>query len=318
MEKKIGLHPRNKHTSRYDFKELTHSLLELKPFVFKNKFGDESIDFANPLAVKMLNTALLKFFYNVNYWDVPKNYLCPPIPGRADYIHHAADLLAKSNNSVIPKGDAVRVLDIGVGANCIYPLMASHEYQWNIVGTEIDAEALKNAQTIISKNQLDVKISLRLQTHAENIFTGIISENESFDLIISNPPFHSSLEEASVAGHKKVRNLERSKKEYTQSEKKVLNFGGQNNELWCVGGEAAFIGRMIKESLTFKNNVLWFTSLVSKATTLPALYEQLKSAGVSDFKTIDMAQGHKKSRLIAWTFKNQIQQQLWFKEKKLF
>jgi 23S rRNA (adenine1618-N6)-methyltransferase len=37
------------------------------------------------------------------------NYLCPPIPGRADYIHYIADLLA-SNNGIIPKGHGIQGL----------------------------------------------------------------------------------------------------------------------------------------------------------------------------------------------------------------
>ena len=31
----------------------------------------------------------------------PNENLCPPIPGRADYIHHIADLLSINNNKQI-------------------------------------------------------------------------------------------------------------------------------------------------------------------------------------------------------------------------
>lgn len=298
MEKKEGLHPRNKHSSRYDFKELTNCLPTLKPFIAKNKYGDESIDFANPAAVKKLNQALLKFYYQINSWDIPNNYLCPPIPGRADYIHHIADLLSKNNNGVIPHGEAIRVLDIGTGANCVYPLIASCDYGWQIVGSEIDPLAFSNAQKIINSNGLENKITLRLQPDAKNIFTGIIKENDFFEMTLSNPPFHASKEEAATASGRKAKNL--------KTDKKILNFGGQNNELWCEGGELQFITRMIKESVQFSKNCLWFTTLVSKSSTLPFLYEELKKAQVFDFKTIDMSQGHKKSRILAWTFRNVI------------
>ena len=304
MEKKIGLHPRNKHSSRYNFLELTNCLPALKPFVEKNKYNDESIDFANPEAVKKLNQALLKFYYQVNNWDIPKNYLCPPIPGRADYIHHIADLLSKNNNGVLPMGEAVRVLDIGTGANCVYPLIASHDYGWKIVGSEIDQVAFSNAQEIIKSNALENKISLRLQPDSKNIFIGIMKENDFFDLTLSNPPFNASAEEAAANSERKIKNLSSKHNHYGKTDKKVLNFGGQNNELWCEGGELVFISRMIKESIEFKDNCLWFTTLVSKAAILPLLYEELKMARVYDFKTIDMAQGHKKSRILAWTFKS--------------
>jgi 23S rRNA (adenine1618-N6)-methyltransferase len=39
----------------------------------------------------------------------------PPIPGRADYIHQIADLLATCNKKVVPTGADIRILDIGVG-----------------------------------------------------------------------------------------------------------------------------------------------------------------------------------------------------------
>src|SRR5688572_16269023 len=71
---KPGLHPRNKHRERYNFKELVKSCPELNPFVKLNDYEDESIDFFNPVAVKMLNKALLKHYYNIDYWDIPANY----------------------------------------------------------------------------------------------------------------------------------------------------------------------------------------------------------------------------------------------------
>ena len=99
---KTVLHPRNKHRDRYDFKQLIATYPEFSKYVKPNAFGDESIDFANPKAVKWLNKALLKLYYSIEYWDIPAGYLCPPIPGRADYIHHIADLLGSSNFGKIP------------------------------------------------------------------------------------------------------------------------------------------------------------------------------------------------------------------------
>lgn len=314
-EKKAGLHPRNKHTSRYDFLALVHSSPELKKFISKNKFNDEeSIDFANPNAVKALNQALLKFFYNIKSWDVPKNYLCPPIPGRADYIHQIADLMGSMNGGVIPHGEQIQILDIGVGANCVYPLIASSEYGWNFIGTDIDPKALSNAESIINSNNLENKIKLRLQNNVESIFKGVIKDNDFFDLSISNPPFHSSPEEAQEGSRRKIKNLGRGKSN-TSGANSILNFGGQSNELWCAGGEARFITHMIEESLEFKKNCFWFTTLVSKATTLPLIYEELKRVNVQNFKTIDMAQGQKKSRIVAWTFLTPAEQKMW-REKK--
>lgn len=120
---KIMLHPRNVHRGQYDFPLLSEYNPRLSAFVARNAFGKESIDFANAEAVKSLNGALLHQAYGIRDWDIPPQYLCPPVPGRADYLHYLADLLAANNTGVIPLGKIVKVLDIGTGANCIYPLI---------------------------------------------------------------------------------------------------------------------------------------------------------------------------------------------------
>lgn len=297
---KQGLHPRNRHKSRYDFKKLKKSFPALEPFVSVNEWNEEGIDFFNAQAVKALNQAILKDFYNISYWDIPSGYLCPPIPGRADYIHHIADLLSlKNKDRTIPRGENVHVLDVGTGANCVYPLLGHREYEWSFVASDIDELSIRSAGEIIDANHLSKFIKLRQQKNKENIFAGIILENEYFDVTMCNPPFHASAHEARLGSTKKIKNLNAKKEKRNPN---VKNFGGVSNELWCEGGEVQFITRMIKESIDFKNNCFWFSTLVSKYTNLPPIYEELKKAGVWDLRTIDMSQGQKRSRIVAWTF----------------
>ena len=305
-EEKSGLHPRNKHRSRYDFNVLIDVCPELKQYVSINKFNIETIDFTNSLAIKSLNQALLKQFYNIQHWDIPQNYLCPPIPGRVDYIHYIADVLSSSNGGIIPKGKAVNVFDIGVGANCIYPLLGHQEYGWQFIGSEIDLKALKVAKQIVESNSLSNYIDIRHQINASFIFKGIIKPTELIDITLCNPPFHSSAAEANAGSQKKWKNLGHKK-----TEKPVLNFGGQISELWCKGGEVAFISKMIEESANIKEQCLWFTSLVSKSENLPAIYSVLKKVGAISIKTINMSQGNKISRLVAWTFLSETQHIQW-------
>jgi 23S rRNA (adenine1618-N6)-methyltransferase len=281
------MHPRNRHQSRYDLQLLAKSSPELLPFIIVNKFGDESVDFADKDAVKALNRAILKSSYGIGFWDIPSTFLCPPIPGRADHIHSAADLFTKKED--------LRVLDIGTGANCIYPLLGNAEYKWKVVGSDIDPKAIKNAQAILDQNKFQDQIELRLQPDKNKIFTNIIGVNEKFDLTICNPPFHESLEEAMMGTQRKWKNLGK------KPQKSELNFGGQAAELWCPGGEKSFIEQMIKESVLFKNQVTWFTSLVSKEANLPLLSKILKKHDAST-RIIDMSQGQKKSRLLCWTY----------------
>lgn len=299
---KPGLHPRNRHRDRYDFARLTQVSPKLARFVAINAHGDESIDFADPEAVKALNQAILKLFYDIADWDIPEGFLCPPIPGRADYIHHAADLLASGRSGEIPRGSQVRVLDIGTGANCVYPLIGHREYGWSFVGSEIHSRALESAGKILEKNPaLRSAIELRLQKSPERVLEGIIAAGDRFDLTICNPPFHSSPQKAQEGSRRKWRNLGKHPAGKTKGAP-ILNFGGQGSELWCKGGERAFVLKMIEESARFSQQCRWFSSMVSKSENLPAFTQALKRLGAGDPRVIEMAQGQKKSRILAWRF----------------
>lgn len=307
-EKNI-LHPRNLHRNRYDFEKLISSCPELKAFVAINKHGIETIDFSDPNAVKTLNSALLKTYYDIQNWDIPKNYLCPPIPGRADYIHYIADLLAESNNNEIPKIPTVLGLDVGTGSNLIYPILGNSIYNWSFVGTDIDKKAIQNCSKIIEANpKLIDSISLQQQTDPRFIFKNIITPEDRFTFTMCNPPFHASAEEANKSASRKVTNLNPKEKRNTNP---VLNFGGQNAELWCNGGEIGFITQMIYESAKYASQVLWFTTLVSKKENLSSIYKTLKKVNAVSVKTIDMAQGQKTSRIVAWSFLDNAQHLSW-------
>jgi 23S rRNA (adenine1618-N6)-methyltransferase len=312
-EKKSGLHPRNKHQGRYDFTALSQTLPALAPFVAKNEFGDDSIDFADPAAVKTLNRALLKHFYGIANWGLPADYLCPPIPGRADYIHHLSELLSTCNRGKIPEGDGVRILDVGVGANCVYPIVGRTAYGWSFVGSDIDPVALASAENIVRSNpSLAGGVVLRRQTLAANIFRGVVREGEVFDASICNPPFHASREEALAAAQRKLAGLTGGAPPVDPaSPAPVLNFSGKATELWCQGGETGFARRMIIESAKIPYQVFWFTTLISKESNLPDVYHELRRANVKEKRTIVMAQGHKVSRIVAWTFFNKSQQEKW-------
>jgi 23S rRNA (adenine1618-N6)-methyltransferase len=288
-----SLHSNNKHRERYNFPELIAVYPSLAPFVFINPYGDSTIDFANPAAVLALNKALLMKFYGIEHWSIPKGFLCPPIPGRAEYIDRVADALGLSLQKT-----QIHCLDIGVGANCIYPIIGVVDYGWNFVGSDVEEASLKNAQHIIDENPaLNNKIALRLQSNRNNIFQGVILTEDRFDLSICNPPFHRSQAEASAGSLRKAKNLGHKK-----SSSPVLNFGGQANELWCEGGEIHFIQTMIRESVQFKDHCRWFTTLVSKQENLKSAYKELKTVGAGEVNTIEMQLGNKVSRILAWRF----------------
>ena len=302
MATKTKLHPRNQHREGYDFARLVAQSPELEAFTISNPVGQTTIDFQDVEAVRMLNRALLKSYYSINFWDIPTNYLCPPIPGRVDYIHYLADLLACSNDQKIPRGRNIKALDIGTGASLVYPLIGQSEYGWHFTGVDIDPAALKLAQQICQFNKL--KINLRRQNIRENIFRGVIEPHDTFHITLCNPPFHASMEKANKGTQRKWFKLGKE-----QSSK--LNFGGQNAELWCPGGEIKFIASMVEQSAEFAGQCLWFSSLVSKKDNLQPLYRILRKATVADFKVVEMAQGQKTSRFVAWTYIKKSKRSLW-------
>ncbi|MFK7814456.1 MAG: 23S rRNA (adenine(1618)-N(6))-methyltransferase RlmF [Maribacter sp.] len=284
------MHPNNIHNTPYDFEALTAVHPELLPFVFSNEHNTRTIDFAKPEAVLALNKAILKHSYGLVDWNIPEGYLCPSIPGRADYIHHIATILKEE---VID--GAIRGLDIGVGANCIYPILGAQIYNWQMVGSDIDENAVIAAKANVKSNpSLSKSIEIRHQPDNANIFKGIIAADEYFHFTICNPPFYASKENAE-------RETRHKQKKLAYSPKAKRNFGGQANELWCNGGESLFLKRMIKQSADFKKQVGFFTSLVSKSEHLPKMKKQLKKLS-AEYYTVSMNHGNKKSRILVWKF----------------
>ena len=295
---KHKLHPRNKHQGQYDFEQLVQHYAKLQDFILVNQYGKTSIDFFDAEAVKALNKALLNCYYGINQWDIPKGYLCPPIPGRADYLHYIADLLASDNRGKLPKGKKIKVLDIGVGANCIYPIIGVKEYGWSFVGVDISKEALKNAHHIVLQDkQLLSNIELRLQPNPKQLFKQVVTSKDYINVSICNPPFYASEKEAINNNLRKVKNLTKKSPPTL-----ISNFGGQHHELWCTGGELQFVTNMILESPKAARSIGWFTCLISREAHLKTAYKMLTKVAAKDVRTIDMGQGNKKSRLLAWRF----------------
>lgn len=295
-KKKNVLHPRNIHQSGYDFPKLEEANPALKDYIIETPFGTISIDFANPKAVVELNKALLKAYYNVQNWSILKNSLCPPIPGRADYVHYVADLLAADNSGIIPTGSQINVLDIGTGSSLIYPILGERIYAWSFLGTDIDVTVLNHARSLIKTNSgLSKKITLQLQENKGHIFDGILRKDDYFDLVMCNPPFYKSREENWQKTSKKFHNLNKSKEALP-----VQNFGGHPNELWCEGGERKFVRDMINESMRFQKQLGWITSLVSNKENLKPLIAVLEYNKASKVEIINTAQGQKAIRILAW------------------
>ncbi|WP_086476909.1 23S rRNA (adenine(1618)-N(6))-methyltransferase RlmF [Arenibacter amylolyticus] len=283
------MHPKNPFISDYDFDRLVDKHPPLKQFVFINDYGNKTIKFGDKEAVKALNTGLLKTYYGLSYWDIPQNNLCPPIPGRLDYLLYISDLIPKKQ---------LRLLDIGTGANLIYPILGCRHFNWECTGSEVNLDSLKNAQAIIAKNTVLENIELRHQPFKNKILENLVLPEDYFDVVVCNPPFFKNKTEAIRRNQRKVNNL-------GLREADSQNFGGLSNELWYKGGETAFIKKMAAESILYKDQIQWFTSLVSQKENLKDIKRAVNKTAPITVRVINMDQGNKKSRFIAWSFQVQ-------------
>lgn len=282
------MHPKNPFIKDYNFDLLVEQHPPLNPFVFENQYGIKTIKFANSEAVKALNTALLKAHFGITHWNIPESTLCPPIPGRLDYLLHVADLL--------PKAD-IHLLDIGTGANLIYPILATRHFNWKCTATEVNLDSLSNAQEIINNNSALKDIELRHQQFKSHILEHIIQPTDSFDVVVCNPPFYKNRTDTEKSNRRKHQNLQ-------LREENTKNFGGLSNELWYKGGEEAFIKKMVEESVQFKDQVHWFTAIVSQKENLKNIKRAINKTKPIDVKIVEMEQGNKQSRFIAWRFRS--------------
>ncbi|TEW52440.1 23S rRNA (adenine(1618)-N(6))-methyltransferase RlmF [Psychromonas algicola] len=306
------LHPRNLHLGQYDFVALIKVCPDLAASVIHNPKGELTIDFSDAQSVLLLNRALLIYFYDIKFWQIPAGYLCPPIPGRVDYIHYIADLLSESFALDITKttGSQIKGLDIGCGANCIYPILGSRSYDWSFVGIDIDALAIKTAKLLVDVNKnLSKKVTIRQQKESKQILTGIVKKTDRFAFTMCNPPFHASMEKATEGSLLKQKNLgKKSLNKQSNTTNSTLNFAGQAHELSCEGGEIAFVKQMVIESALIKEQVCWFTCLVSKSENVNPIKKCLQQQVAKQVRVIEMSQGHKISRFIAWSYLDAEQQ----------
>jgi len=263
----------------------------LKPYLFNKKDGNQSINFGEPDAVRLLNKALLKSDYKIDFWDIPPGHLCPGVPGRADYIHYTADFLKGKFKSI--KG--LKCLDIGTGPSVIYPLIGHRIHNWSFIATEVDEVSLRSAKGIVTANGLKAKIDLRGQSDRKQLIKNLLSPDEKIDLVICNPPFYSSIEEAMENSQRKISNLKLRPKDKS-------TFDGTKSELTYPGGELAFVKLLIEETSQLKSQIKWASSLISKNDHLPNLIKFLEFKKVKEHSILNMHLGNKKLRILIWRY----------------
>lgn len=282
------MHSENPFNKEYNFNGLIQSHPKLSEFIILGKSDRKSINFGDSEAIIALNTALLKRTYDVN-WELKPGHLCPALPGRLDYLIHVKDLLGG------PPEKPISMLDIGTGASLIYPLLATAAFDWNCTASEVALDSLEFAEKLLSLNPNLKTTILRSQRFKSKVFHHVVEKNDYFDVVVCNPPFYKTQSEAEERNIRKNKNLH-------NTASIAHNFGGHSNELWYKGGEEAFIKIMATESASYKSQVGWFTCLISKSEHVKTLKRYVRKAKPAEVRVVEMEQGNKKSRFIAWTF----------------
>ena len=278
------MHAKNRYRGKHDFAALLDLEPELSDYLRTAPDGHATLDFTAARAVYLLNRTLLKRDYGLQHWDLPQGYLTPAVPGRLDYIHLLADLAPQTE----------RVLDIGTGASLIYPILGVREYGWQFVATDIHARSITVARAIVQFNSALRGVVVRQQDDADHVFSGVLQAGEYFDVTMCNPPFYTDRSTALKVGRTKWTKLGK--------RDRGLTFAGHDTELTTRGGEARFLKTMIAESSGYRTQVGWFTCLVSKRGYLPAARQQLDRLGVTEVQVLELAQGNKQMRVLAWRY----------------
>ena len=176
------MHAQNPYSDRYDLKRLATFNPELKEHIVSNPSNEDTIDFSDSASVYELNKAMLLADFNLDTYELPMGYLIPPVPGRLEYLLHIREFL--SEQFKIDGNTKLRGLDVGSGANGIYCILGTQHFNWNMVGSECDSNAVKIAKANVnSTKSLKNKIDIRHQENKSFLFKNVIQPSEQLSLI---------------------------------------------------------------------------------------------------------------------------------------
>lgn len=177
----------------------------------------------------------------------------------------------------------------GTGASCIYPLLGCRLHEnWSFYCTELDEQSSSVARLNITQNGLEERIKLfNVKSTNDELF--MVVGAESFHFCMCNPPFYSSI--ADIQRRKELKQAVASTQlEYTPSESIY------------PGGEVAFVGQIISESLRLGKQITWYTSLLGLKESINVLERRLKDHQVPQVKILPSQVGTTKRWVLAWSF----------------
>lgn len=226
---------------------------------------------------------------------LPSDRLCPPVPVRWNYIRWLEDLLVSTNyeneeTERDDEGETVTGLDIGVGASCIYPLLACATHpSWRMLGTDIDDHSLSYASQNVSTNGFDDRIKLKKTENNAPLIPLDSAGIEEIDFVMCNPPFYSSEDDMARAYDAKTL-------------PPIAVCTGAPNEMICPDGDIGFATRIFEESLRLRTRVRWYSCMLGRLTSAQQLVAKLKANDITNFAVTNLKAGQKTARwAVAWS-----------------
>ena len=271
-----------------DFLTLIKEFPELKKYILKQNEDNEEefqFDWSNNELSLLMDKSILNYYFDIKYYDIPKGFLIPPIPSRINYINLINSIITKLINDIDIKN--IIGIDIGTGANIIYPILGYSIYKWKFICTEINKEAYNNAKLILQKNNLENNINIIKQNNKDNIFISILNRENKYIFSMCNPPYYNYENEIKLEDKKRDN-------EY--------NF----DEIYYKNGEYGFFQRYFEESICYKNNVFLYTILIGKKINAENIYDKLSSYNdiIKIYNMQKILTGNNVRYIIYWSFFN--------------
>ena len=271
-----------------DFLTLIKEFPELKKYILKQNEDNEAefqFDWSNNELSLLMDKSILNYYFNIKYYDIPKGFLIPPIPSRINYINLINSIITKLIKDIDIKN--IIGIDIGTGANIIYPILGYSIYKWKFICTEINKEAYNNAKLILQKNNLENNINIIKQNNKDNIFISILNRENKYIFSMCNPPYYNYENEIKLEDKKRDN-------EY--------NF----DEIYYKNGEYGFFQRYFEESICYKNNVFLYTILIGKKINAENIYDKLSSYNdiIKIYNMQKILTGNNVRYIIYWSFFN--------------
>jgi 23S rRNA A1618 N6-methylase RlmF len=286
------MHPRNPYSSPINIALLARQFPDLCDHVIsRSSNGHVVYDWHAPGATYAVTRALLKRDFDLE-WQQPLQHLCPPVPGRMNYLLWVQDLALQDGAAAAAD---VCVADIGTGASAIFPLMGARRFGWSFVALDSNEDALSHARANVERNGLQQLIAVQ-HVAGDSSIIDAINAHPNITHTMCNPPFFSASSSSAWR--------QRAPAARAGGRGAMSACAAVEPELFTQGGEVAFMRKIIEESAASpcSRRVKWFTCMVGIKADLAALKSACYSAGATQLRCTTFYQGQTLRWGLAWTF----------------